>query len=150
MRSLVLVLTIVPHHHQHHHRVSDLRLFEVESGGVLRRSRRIREFLAGKFVKCSALIASNPANTTRWSNDVLMLDQRRRCWADIKTSLFQRVVFAGKIHLILVGRWWAIDNVGRSGQPYSGITNLYQTHKQTNKQTNKLTLSSWPSLWALT
>ena len=68
-----------------------------------------------------------------------MLDQRRRRWADIKTSLFQRVVFAGKIHLILVGRWWAIDNVGRSGQPYSGITNLYQTNKQTNKQTSKQT-----------
>ena len=36
-----------------------------------------------------------PANTLRWNNDVLMLGQRRRRWANIKTSLFQRVVFAG-------------------------------------------------------
>ena len=39
----------------------------------------------------------NPANTTRWNNDVLMLGQRRRRWASVKTSLFQRVVFAGKL-----------------------------------------------------
>ena len=37
----------------------------------------------------------SPANTTRWSNDVLMLGQRRRRWANIKTSFFQRVVFTG-------------------------------------------------------
>ena len=36
-----------------------------------------------------------PANTTRWNNDVLMLAQRLRRWASIKTSLFQRVVLAG-------------------------------------------------------
>ena len=36
-----------------------------------------------------------PANTTRWSNDVLMLAQRLRRWPNIKTSLFQRVVLAG-------------------------------------------------------
>ena len=29
-----------------------------------------------------------PANTTRWNNDVLLLGQRRRRWANIKTSLF--------------------------------------------------------------
>ena len=36
-----------------------------------------------------------PANTTRWNDDVLMLGQRRRRWANNKTSLFQRVVFTG-------------------------------------------------------
>ena len=36
-----------------------------------------------------------PANTTRWNNDVLKLGQRLRRWPNIKTSLFQRVVFAG-------------------------------------------------------
>ena len=35
--------------------------------------------------------------TTRWNNAVLMLGQRRRRWANIKTSLFQRVVVAGNI-----------------------------------------------------
>ena len=35
-----------------------------------------------------------PENTTRWNTDVLMLGQRRRRWANIKTSLFQSVVFA--------------------------------------------------------
>ena len=35
------------------------------------------------------------ANTTRCNNDVLILGQRRRRWANIKTSLFQSVVFAG-------------------------------------------------------
>ena len=34
-----------------------------------------------------------PANTTLWNNDVLMLPQRLRRWPNIKTSLFQRVVF---------------------------------------------------------
>ena len=38
-----------------------------------------------------------PANTVRWNNDVLMLGQRRRRWANIKTLLFQRVVFAGMV-----------------------------------------------------
>ena len=41
---------------------------------------------------------THPANTTRWNNDVLMLGQRRRRWANIKTSLFKRVVFAGETH----------------------------------------------------
>ena len=35
--------------------------------------------------------------TTRWNNDVLMLGQRRRRWANIKTLLFQCVVFAGEL-----------------------------------------------------
>ena len=42
------------------------------------------------------IASTNPANTTRWNTDVLMLGQRRRRWANIKTALFQRVVFAGK------------------------------------------------------
>ena len=37
-----------------------------------------------------------PANTARWNNDVLMLAQRLRRRPNIKTSLFHRVVFAGK------------------------------------------------------
>ena len=36
-----------------------------------------------------------PANTACWNNDVLMLAQRLRRWPNIKTSLVQRVVFAG-------------------------------------------------------
>ena len=39
--------------------------------------------------------SSCPANTTRSNNDVLMLGDRRRRRANIKTALFQRVVFAG-------------------------------------------------------
>ena len=35
------------------------------------------------------------ANKTRWNNDVSKLVQRLRRWPNIKTSLFQRVVFAG-------------------------------------------------------
>ena len=41
------------------------------------------------------LSAGIPANTTRWNNDLLMLTQRLRRWSNIRTSLFQRVVFAG-------------------------------------------------------
>ena len=36
-----------------------------------------------------------PENTIRRNNDVLMLGKRRRRWFNIKTSLFQCVVFAG-------------------------------------------------------
>ena len=39
-----------------------------------------------------------PANTTCWNNGVLMLGQRRRRWANIKTLLFQRVVFCWVAH----------------------------------------------------
>ena len=42
-----------------------------------------------------------PANTTRWNNDVSMLGQSRRRWANIKTTLFQGVVFAG---------WWELSS----------------------------------------
>ena len=34
-------------------------------------------------------------NTTRRNNDFLMLAQRLQSWPNIKTPLFQRVVFAG-------------------------------------------------------
>ena len=49
------------------------------------------------YINFSALqgLTLYPANTTRWNNDVLMLAQRLRRWPNIKTSLFQRVVFAG-------------------------------------------------------
>ena len=40
-------------------------------------------------------IRSSPANTRRWPNDGLMLDQRRRRWANIHPTLGQRLVFAG-------------------------------------------------------
>ena len=36
-----------------------------------------------------------PANTRRWNNVDLMLAQRRRRWANIKSTLFHRLVFAG-------------------------------------------------------
>ena len=38
-----------------------------------------------------------PENTTRWNDDVLILGQRRRRWANIETSLFQRVLLAAQI-----------------------------------------------------
>ena len=38
-----------------------------------------------------------PANTTHCNNDVLMLAQRLRRWPNIKTSLLQCVVFAGRV-----------------------------------------------------
>ena len=49
-------------------------------------------------IRCSHISAAlfNPANTILWNNAVLMLGQRRRRWANIKKSLFQSVVFAGK------------------------------------------------------
>ena len=37
----------------------------------------------------------SPVNTERWINVVLMLDQRRRWWPNIETTLFRRSVFAG-------------------------------------------------------
>ena len=36
-------------------------------------------------------------NTTRRNNDILLLTQRLQSWPNIKTPLFQLVVFAGKI-----------------------------------------------------
>ena len=47
------------------------------------------------FAGCSIHRDRCPANTTRWNNTVLMLGQRLRRWPNIKTALFQRVVFAG-------------------------------------------------------
>ena len=44
-----------------------------------------------------SLYGLNPANTTRWNDDVLMLAQRLWRWPNIKTSSFQRVVFAGNM-----------------------------------------------------
>ena len=37
----------------------------------------------------------NPADTARWKNDVLMFGQCLRRWANIKTTLFKLIVFAG-------------------------------------------------------
>ena len=56
------------------------------------------------------LVTSVSANTTRWSNDVLMLGQRRRRWTNIKTSLLQRVVFAGVrlIGLLMTSVFWVL------------------------------------------
>ena len=45
-------------------------------------------------------LCGRPANTTHWNNVGLMLSQRRRRWANIEPTVFQRVVFAG-----LVGQW---------------------------------------------
>ena len=36
-----------------------------------------------------------PANTRRCTNVVLLLAHRLRCWTSIKTTLAQRLVFAG-------------------------------------------------------
>ena len=41
-----------------------------------------------------------PANAARWNEDVLMLAQRLRRWPNNKTSVFQRVVFAGHVRLL--------------------------------------------------
>ena len=41
------------------------------------------------------IVPSPPENTMGWPNVVLMLDKRRRRWSNIKTTLGQRLVFAG-------------------------------------------------------
>ena len=41
-----------------------------------------------------------PANTIHWNNVGLMLGQRRRRWFNVKTTLFQCIVFPG-----LTGQW---------------------------------------------
>ena len=41
----------------------------------------------------------NQTNTTRWNNAVLMLAQRLRRWANIKTALCRRAVSDGKLEL---------------------------------------------------
>ena len=43
-------------------------------------------------------IFSNPADTRRWNNVGWMLGQRRRRWANIQPTLFQRLVPAGKAY----------------------------------------------------
>ena len=40
---------------------------------------------------------SIPTNTRRWSKAVLMLAQRLRRWANIKTALGQRLVLVGEL-----------------------------------------------------
>ena len=40
---------------------------------------------------------THPTNTIHWTNCVLMLDQRRRRWTSIKTTLGQSIVLIGKI-----------------------------------------------------
>ena len=40
-------------------------------------------------------ILTSPAKKRRWSNGFLMLSQRHRRWPNIKTTLVQRLVFAG-------------------------------------------------------
>ena len=41
------------------------------------------------------IYTATPRYETRWNNDDLKLSQRLRRWSNIKTPLFQRVVFAG-------------------------------------------------------
>ena len=43
-----------------------------------------------------AIPSIRPANTRRWTNVVLMLAQRLRRWPDIKATLAQCLVFAGR------------------------------------------------------
>ena len=44
----------------------------------------------------------HPANTKRRTNDVLMLGRSRRRWTNMKTTLVQRLVFAGNmLHSVL-------------------------------------------------
>ena len=38
-----------------------------------------------------------PETTRRWTNVGLMVGQRHRQWANIKTTMVQRLVFAGKL-----------------------------------------------------
>ena len=46
-------------------------------------------------VECQTLLPAS--NMTRWNDDVLMLAQRLRRWANIKTSSFPRVLLAGML-----------------------------------------------------
>ena len=45
-------------------------------------------------------VCEYPKNTTRSSDVVLMLGQRRRRWPNVKTTLDQRLVFAGQGHIM--------------------------------------------------
>ena len=45
--------------------------------------------------------SSSPVNTRRLPNVGFMLGQRRRRWTNLKLTLGQRVMFAGKQHVFL-------------------------------------------------
>ena len=49
-------------------------------------------------IRCSHISAAlfNPANTILWNNDVLMLGQRRRRWANIKKHCFKVLCLLGR------------------------------------------------------
>ena len=48
-----------------------------------------------------SIISGVPANTSHWTNADLLLVQRRRRWANIKSTLVQRLVFSG----VLIATW---------------------------------------------
>ena len=48
-------------------------------------------------IELKGLLPNNRHNSRSWTNAGLMLDQRRRRWASIKTALVQRLVIAGNV-----------------------------------------------------
>ena len=42
----------------------------------------------------------NPAKTIHWNNVVLMLGQRRRRWANVKTTLVERLVLVATFNIL--------------------------------------------------
>ena len=48
------------------------------------------------FKRLKVLCDNSPKNTRRWTNADLMVGQRRRRWAIIESTLFQRLVFVGR------------------------------------------------------
>ena len=63
-----------------------------------------------------------PANATHWNNVVLMLGQRRRRWAGIKTTFIQCVQFSGMMREFTV-MWRVFVQFGLTGS-HSGRRNL--------------------------
>ena len=57
----------------------------------------------------------------RWNNNVLMLGQRRRRWANIKTSQFQRVMSVGSTKVSLASNWLAQCRVATVDQHYTSL-----------------------------
>ena len=55
-----------------------------------------RQYLLTCKVSRYCFLDLHPANTRRWTNVGLMLAHRLRRWANIKPTLIQRLVFAGR------------------------------------------------------
>ena len=79
--------------------------------------------------KSESFTACSPANMNRWPNVGLLLGQRRRRWANSKTTLGQRLMFASCTHSpnagLMMGRyrkqWTNIDQTLGQSRVFPGI-----------------------------